>query len=93
MIASDLLTKEDLKEFKAELLSDLKSLMQTSGIESKKWFKSADVRRILNISPGTLQNLRVNRSLRFTKVGGTMYYKAEDINRMLGEGQPERGTL
>ena len=38
---------------------------------------------MLNISPGTLQNLRINGTLRFTKMGGIIYYKLEDINKIL----------
>jgi hypothetical protein len=38
--------------------------------QSKQWLKSVDVRKMLNISPGTLQNLRINGTLRYTKIGG-----------------------
>ncbi len=93
MRLDELITKEDLKEFQNELLSSIKQLLQPAMGESKKWFKSSEVRKMLNISPGTLQNLRINGSLRFTKVGGTMYYKIEDINRMLEDHQSERGGL
>ena len=34
---------------------------------------------MLRISPGTLQNLRVNGTLAYTKIGGIIYYKYEDI--------------
>lgn len=40
---------------------------------------------MLNISPGTLQNLRINGTLRFTKMGSIIYYKLEDINKILEE--------
>ncbi|EHQ25081.1 helix-turn-helix domain-containing protein [Mucilaginibacter paludis] len=50
--------------------------------------KSCEVRKMLNISPGTLQNLRINGTLRFTKIGSIMYYKLEDINKVLeGNGK------
>ena len=83
MTASELITKEDLKTFKAELLTDIKQLLQPGQGQSKQWLKSHDVRKLLNISPGTLQNLRVNGTLRFTKVGGMFYYKLEDIQKVL----------
>ncbi|WP_370362918.1 hypothetical protein [Mucilaginibacter flavidus] len=38
---------------------------------------------MLKISPGTLQNLRVNGTRTFTKIGGIMYYKYEDILKMM----------
>jgi hypothetical protein len=45
--------------------------------------RSADVRKLLNISPGTLQNLRINGTLTFSKVGGRMFYKPQDVDKML----------
>jgi len=57
--------------------------MQPGPGQSKKWLKSSEVRKLLNVSPGTLQNLRINGTLRFSKVGSIMYYKLEDINKLL----------
>ena len=79
----ELITKDDLKEFKSDLLTEIKAIMQPGPGQSKKWLKSVEVRRLLNISPGTLQNLRINGTLRFSKVGSIMYYKLEDINKIL----------
>ncbi len=83
----ELITREDLKEFKNDLLSEIKQIMQPGPGQSKKWLKSVDVRKLLNISPGTLQNLRINGTLRYTKIGGMMYYKLEDIHKLLEGGQ------
>jgi hypothetical protein len=47
------------------------------------------VKNLLKISPGTLQNLRMNGTLRFTKIGGILYYKYEDIIEVL-EGEAKR---
>lgn len=49
----------------------------------RKWLKSHEVRKLLTISPGTLQNLRVNGSLSYTKIGGVIYYDYDDIRKML----------
>ena len=87
MTTLDLITKEDLKAFKAELLSDIKQILQPQTGAAKQWLKSVEVRKLLAISPGTLQNLRINGTLRFTKVGGMMYYKLEDIHKLLEGGQ------
>jgi hypothetical protein len=84
----ELITREDLREFKNELLIELKQIIQPGQGQSKKWLKSSEVRKMLNISPGTLQNLRINGTLRFTKIGCIMYYKLEDINKVLeGNGR------
>ena len=79
-----IITTDDLREFKIELLEDLKRLLKEhSGQPTKKWLKSYEVRKLLGISPGTLQNLRVNGTLPFTKIGGVIYYDYADIQAML----------
>jgi hypothetical protein len=82
----EIITKEDLREFKNEMLGEIKQLIQPGQGQSKKWLKSNEVRKLLNISPGTLQNLRINGTLSFTRIGSIMYYKLEDINRLLEGG-------
>ena len=82
-MATEIITKEDLWEFKAELLQDLKRVLkEQSGQPSKKWLKSYEVRKLLGISPGTLQNLRINGTLPYTKIGGVLYYDYDDIQKM-----------
>ena len=79
-----LLTLEDLTDFKKQLLFEIKTLLkEQSGQPAKKWLKSKDVRKLLNISPGTLQNLRVKGTLPYTRVGGVIYHNEEDIQHML----------
>lgn len=78
----EIITKDDLRQFKTELLNDIKAIVKPQE-KAKEWLKSAEVRKMLNISPGTLQNLRINRTLRYTKIGGMMFYKLEDITRLL----------
>jgi len=80
----ELVTREDLKRLE-DLLKEIKQIVQSGQSQPKKWLKSSEVRKMLNISPGTLQNLRINGTLRFTKMGSIMYYKLEDINKILEE--------
>lgn len=83
-MATEIITVEDLQVFKRELVNDIKHLLKEhSGQPVKKWLKSYEVRKILGISPGTLQNLRVNGTLPFTKIGGVIYYDYTDIQNML----------
>ena len=75
-----IITTEDLREFKMELLDDIKELLNNqSGSITKRWLKSPKVRELLSISHGTLQNLRINGTLPYTKVGGVLYYDYEEI--------------
>lgn len=78
----ELITKEDLRRLE-DLLNEIKQIVQPGQSQPKKWLKSSEVRKMLNISPGTLQNLRINGILRFTKIGSIIYYKLEDINKIL----------
>ena len=86
MLSGELMTKDDLQQFKSELLNELKQFIRQGGEEPKQWLRSNQVRKRLNISPGTLQNLRINGTLRSTKVGGILYYKSEDIDKLLNGG-------
>jgi hypothetical protein len=83
----ELITKQDLREFKNDLLNEIKQIIKPGQGQSKQWLKSIEVRKLLNISPGTLQNLRINGTLRYSKIGGMMYYKLEDIHKLLEGGQ------
>jgi predicted DNA-binding transcriptional regulator AlpA len=83
---AQIVTTDDLRELKIELLEDFKKLLKEHGGQpSKKWLKSPEVRKLLGISHGTLQNLRVNGTLPYTKMGGILYYDSEDIQKILTE--------
>ena len=82
-MALEIITKEDLEIFRVQLLDDLKQIIQPKQVSTREWIKSSEVRTLLKISPGTLQNLRVNGTLPFTKIGGIIYYSSNGINEML----------
>jgi hypothetical protein len=82
-MAVQIITLEDLNEFRSQLLNDLKEIIQSKPQQTKQWLKSNEVRKLLNISPGTLQNLRINGTLSYTKIGGIMYYNHFDIDKLL----------
>ena len=83
-MAATIITTEDLQEFKFELLEDIKRLLNSkTGHKNKKWLKSLEVRELLGISPGTLQNLRINGTIPYTKIGGVLYYDHDEILKIL----------
>ncbi|WP_194766512.1 helix-turn-helix domain-containing protein [Tamlana sp. I1] len=87
-MGATIITTEDLREFKLELLEDIKLLLDNStGQPAKKWLKSPEVRTLLGISPGTLQNLRINGTLPYTKIGGVLYYDYEDIRKLFEQNR------
>ena len=86
-MAIEVITREDLNEFRIVLLSDLKELLKVNPEQNKQWLKSKEVRKLLNISPGTLQTLRINKTLSYTKIGGIIYYAQKDIEKLLDENK------
>ena len=86
-MAIEVITREDLNEFRTLLLDDLKEILNAQNQQTKQWLKSNEVRKLLNISPGTLQNLRINGTLTYTKIGGTMYYSNNDIDTLLNKNK------
>ena len=82
-MAIEVITREDLNEFRSLLLNDLKEIIHSKPQQTKQWLKSNEVRKLLNISSGTLQNLRINGTLTYTKVGGIMFYNNADIEKLL----------
>nr|WP_295935002.1 helix-turn-helix domain-containing protein [uncultured Dyadobacter sp.] len=79
----EMITREDLQNLKNEIIAELKSILSQDKPTDSTWLRSAQVRKMLSISPGTLQNLRIQGHLRFTKIGGCFFYSQRDITAML----------
>ena len=47
------------------------------------WLDNQDVCQMLNISPRTLQTLRDNGTLAYSQINRKVYYKPEDVERIL----------
>jgi hypothetical protein len=88
-MAIEVITREDLNEFRTLLLSDLNAMFNSKPQQQKQWLKSSEVRKLLNISAGTLQNLRVNGTLTYTKIGGIIFYASGDLNKVLETNKVE----
>ena len=80
-----ILTTDDLREFKLELLQEIKELLDERYPKAfkKEWLRSTQVMDMLQISAGTLQALRLNGTLTFIKIGGLLFYEAGEIERIL----------
>lgn len=77
-------TVADLDAFGEKMLSAIRMMIQNNGaLSPKKWLKSHQVRRLLNISPGTLQTLRSNGTIPYSRVGGIIYYDSAEIEKMM----------
>lgn len=87
-MATEIITLEDLENFRLTLVENIRELLsenQTTGGQEEEilWLKSHQVQRMLGISPGTLQNLRVNGTLPYTKVGGVIFYDRREIMKVM----------
>ena len=91
LFAHQLITSEDLIGFKQELFAEFEKLFKSySASTQKRWLKAHQVRKLLNISIGTLQTLKANGILPYTKIGGVHFFDYEDIQKILQEGKNVR---
>lgn len=82
LLNHQVVTKRDLLNFGNLLLNEIQN-SKTKEAATQQWLKSNEVRKLLKISPGTLQNLRINGTLIYKRIGGIIYYKYENIVKML----------
>ena len=81
---TSIITTDDLRDFKMELLDDIKKLITQQATGTlKKYLKSSEVMDMLQISPGTLQNLRINGTLPYSKMGGIIFYDSDEIQKVI----------
>jgi len=81
------LTKEDLRQFKIQLLYEIRQILDEKmkpvlNDTNPEWIRSKSARIFMSMSPGTLQNLRITGKVRFKKVLGSYYYNFEDLKRL-----------
>ena len=93
-MAATIITKEDLLEFKEDLLNEIRDIIQpaakAANSEGRQWLKSWEVKKMLGISNGTLQTMRIKGTISFTKMGGLMFYSYEDILKLM---KPTKGSV
>jgi len=83
-------TKDDLRQFGLILLNEIRSIVKSCEKESDtnihpEWLKSRVVRKLLDMSAGSLQNLRITGKIRFKKVLGSYYYNKADLLKLFND--------
>jgi hypothetical protein len=79
-----IVTGQDLDQFRQKLLLEIEAIIKTHlHITPKKWLKSHEVRKLLKISPGILQHLKTTGTITYSKIGGIHYYDYENIQQLL----------
>ena len=88
MNITEIVTKGDIENLKKELFEEIRRVryLDHKRPVKKEWLKSYEVRALLSISPGTLSTLRRNGTLQFSKIGGLIYYKYDDIEKLINNG-------
>ena len=87
MNPTELTTKQDLINFEERIVEKITTLFRHKSPDHKEWLRSSEVRKMLSISAGTLQTLRINGSLPFTKLNGTLYYSYDDVTKALNQNK------
>ena len=83
----ELVTKDDLKAFKEDLLQSLTAfLSKQTHRNEKEYLRTKEVRQLLGISNGTLANLRIKGLLKPSKIEGVYYYRLSEIKALLDAG-------
>lgn len=80
---ANIVTTDDLRLFKEELLAEIADLVPKKYSPKRQWIKSADVKKMLGISTGTLQHLRINGTIPYSKLGGIILYDYDKIIKVL----------
>jgi hypothetical protein len=84
---NEIVTKEDLRQFGLLLVDKIEAVFKDKDSGRKEtlepeWIKSKSVRKLLDISAGSVQNLRMTHKVRFKKVLGSYYYNKEDLLKL-----------
>lgn len=89
-VMDEIITKEDLRQFGLLLLDKIQIIFKERNSQQKEsleiqWLKSKAVRKLLDISAGSVQNLRTSQKVRFKKVLGSYYYNKEDLQKLFND--------
>lgn len=77
LISKGLLSLDDLSD------NEINNLVEHTHLND--WIDNQDVMETLHISPRTLQTLRSNGTLPFSRINGKIYYRRQDIQKILAD--------
>lgn len=82
----EILTRNDLQQFKSELLTELQKLISPLAPKQVDYLKGREVKKLLKISDSTLQGYRDTGKLQAKKVGGIYFYPRSGIENLFANG-------
>lgn len=72
-----------LSQYVEHLEKELKSEIEKSKQTDDVWLKTHDILKLLDISEGTLQTLRIKKTIPYSKIGGILFYNKRKIMELL----------
>jgi hypothetical protein len=87
---NDNITKDDLKQFGQLLMEQFKQIIELNqnkeeGGLNPEWLKSRVVRKLMDMSSASLQNLRITGKVCFKKVLVSYYYSKSDLMNLFND--------
>ncbi|WP_297334590.1 DNA-binding protein [Flavobacterium sp.] len=80
---SEQVTKDDLRQFSLMIIDEIRKLKpEIKKDDDVEWLKSRAAKKLLSMSAGSLQNLRIAGQVRFKKVLGSYYYNKADLMKL-----------
>ena len=68
-----------------QFVKQVETLCNRQDKNLQKWLDNQDVCQLLNISKRTLQTYRDNGTLPYSQINHKMYYKPEDVERVMNQ--------
>ena len=95
-MAVNIVTTDDLKKFKEDLFIELRQILgkqsKQDTTKQREWLRTKEVCRMIGVSLSKLQYMRDNGEIKYTRIGGTIFYNLDEINKLLSSGY-ENKTL
>ncbi|MDQ0107447.1 hypothetical protein J2T02_002566 [Chitinophaga terrae (ex Kim and Jung 2007)] len=93
MSAVEIVTKDDLLQFKNELLTEIQHMLaRVSPPEPKRWLKTWEVKKLLGLSSGTLQTMRNNGTLTYSMIGNLAFYDYDEIQALVENNKVKKNA-
>jgi len=87
---NDNINKDDLRQFGLLLVDQFKQIIKNNQNKADddlnpEWIKSRVVKKLMDMSAASLQNLRITGKVRFKKVLGSYYYNKSDLMNLFND--------
>lgn len=89
-MAVEIVTKQDLAEFKTALIKELSDIFGSrKPKEQKEWLKTYEVMALVDISKSKLHELRISGALSYTRIGHCIYYQYSDLRSLMEKNKTQ----